>query len=131
MVVACRSSHYALHCVNKQLTLDLFCQLQVNGALCSDNAKGCYERVVHSTASLAMQRAGVSAKSTTCMFCTIQQLLVCFALFNNSSIMFLQPMEYQTNQDSSQAAYLSTALGKVMGRDRQSEQSSVLFSLTI
>ena len=43
-------------------------------ALCSNDAKSCYDRIVHSVASLAMQRMGIEQAPIVCMFTTIQRL---------------------------------------------------------
>ena len=43
-------------------------------ALCSNDTKACYDRIVHSIASLAMQRLGMSAEPTISMLRTIQQM---------------------------------------------------------
>jgi hypothetical protein len=60
--------------LNKTLTFDLFRQNRQRGALCSNDAKGCYDRIVHNCASLCLQRIGTSPKSITSMFDTIQHL---------------------------------------------------------
>ena len=40
----------------------------------SNDAKSCYDRILHSIASLAMQRQGVAPENIICMFTTIQNL---------------------------------------------------------
>jgi hypothetical protein len=47
------------HCLNKQLTLDLARLKKIPIAICANDAKSCYDRIVHSVASLCMQRQGV------------------------------------------------------------------------
>jgi hypothetical protein len=60
--------------LNKALTFDLWRQLRQRGALCCNDAKACYDRIVHSCASLCMQRVGVDSNPITSMFQTIQSL---------------------------------------------------------
>jgi hypothetical protein len=62
------------HSLNKRLTFDLMRQSKRPGAMCSNDAKSCYDRIVHSVASLAMQRLGVAEAPIVCMFTTIQNL---------------------------------------------------------
>jgi hypothetical protein len=47
------------HCVNKRSTFDLLRQQRIPGVLCSNDAKGCYDRIAHSIAALCMRRMGV------------------------------------------------------------------------
>jgi hypothetical protein len=61
-------------CLNKHLTLDLLRQQRQAGILLSNDAKACYDRIVHSFASLAMQRVGVPVQMIECSFRTIQDL---------------------------------------------------------
>ena len=60
--------------LNKRLTYDIIRQKKRPGALCSNDAKSCYDRIVHSVASLAMQRVGAPVEPIICMFTTIQNL---------------------------------------------------------
>ena len=60
--------------LNKRLTFDLIQQKKRPAALCSNDAKSCYDRIVHSVASLCMQRLGVPPAPIVCMFTTIQNL---------------------------------------------------------
>jgi hypothetical protein len=62
------------HCLNKQLTLDLARLKKVALALCANDAKSCYDRIVHAVASLCMQRQGVPLPPIICMFVTLQNL---------------------------------------------------------
>ena len=41
--------------LNKRLTMDLLRQKRQAGALCSNDAKSCYDRIVHSVACLSMR----------------------------------------------------------------------------
>ena len=43
-----------LHTLNKRLTYDVLRQTKTAGALCSNDAKSCYDRIVHSVASLCL-----------------------------------------------------------------------------
>ncbi len=61
-------------CLNKRLTFDLARQLKRPLAMCSNDAKSCYDRIVHSVASLCMRRMGVEEPPIVCMFTTIQNL---------------------------------------------------------
>ena len=60
--------------LNKVLTFDIARQRKQPLALCSNDAVACYDRIVHSVASLAMQRVGVPLEPLVCMFTTIQNL---------------------------------------------------------
>jgi hypothetical protein len=62
------------HSVHKQLTFDIICQLQMDGAICSNDAKSCYDRIIHSIASLAFQRLGVPFPPVHCMLKSIQNM---------------------------------------------------------
>jgi hypothetical protein len=59
-------------CLNKRLTFDFARQLKRPLAMCSNDAKSCYDRIVHSVASLCMRRVGVEEPPIVCMFTTIQ-----------------------------------------------------------
>lgn len=61
-------------CFNKRITLDLIRQLKIDAAICSNDAKGCYDRIIHGIASLAMQRVGIKRPAIACMFGCLQQL---------------------------------------------------------
>jgi hypothetical protein len=58
--------------LNKRLTIDVLRQRRQAGALCSNDAKSCYDRIVHSIAALSMQRMGVPLAPLACMFLTLQ-----------------------------------------------------------
>jgi hypothetical protein len=60
--------------LNKVLTFDLWRQLRQNGALCCNNAKGCYDRIVHNCASLCLQKVRTRPHLIKSMFKTIQKL---------------------------------------------------------
>ena len=53
---------------------DLLRQTKRPAGICSCDLKSCYDRIVHSFASIAMQRAGAPAAAIESMFITIQRL---------------------------------------------------------
>ena len=61
-----------LHAVNKRLLYDIIHMQRRPAALCSNDAKSCYDRIVHSIASMALQRLGMPSGPVTCMLVTIQ-----------------------------------------------------------
>lgn len=68
-----RVGHRALDlAVNKTLTFSLLQQLKRPGAMCSNDMKSCYDFIVHSVASLTIQRIGVLKAAVDCIFTTIQ-----------------------------------------------------------
>jgi hypothetical protein len=62
-----------LAALNKRLTMDNLQQARRAGALCANDAKSCYDRVVHSIAALAMRRMGVPVNTIKSMFSTLQK----------------------------------------------------------
>jgi hypothetical protein len=48
--------------------------MKTAGALCSNDAKSCYDRILHSVASLCLQRLGLPEGAIVCMFSTLQNL---------------------------------------------------------
>jgi hypothetical protein len=58
--------------VNKTLTNDLLHQLKRPGAICSNDAKSCYDLIGHSQASMAMQCNGVPKSAVDCLFSMLQ-----------------------------------------------------------
>jgi len=59
--------------VSKALTFDILWQLKRPGAVCSNDAKSCYDLIGHTPASLSMQRVGVPKKVVDCLFTTLQE----------------------------------------------------------
>jgi ribonuclease HI len=59
--------------LNKRLTMDLLRQRRQAGALCSNDAKSCYDRVVHSVSSMSMRRLGIPIEPINSMFKCLQQ----------------------------------------------------------
>ena len=62
------------HALNKRLSYDLMRQMKMAGALCSNDAKSCYDRILHSVASLCLKRLGLPDGAIICMFSTLQNL---------------------------------------------------------
>ena len=60
--------------LNKKLVFDLFRQQRITGAIGSNDAKSCYDRIVHSVAMLSMRRMGYPVEPLISMFSTLQQL---------------------------------------------------------
>ena len=57
--------------LNKSLTYDLWRQHRSSGALCSNDAKSCYDRIIHNFASLCLQRLGSPIEPIRSMLTTI------------------------------------------------------------
>jgi hypothetical protein len=60
--------------LNKALTFDLWRQFRIPGAVCSSDARACYDRMVHPFASICLQRLGAPVEPIISMFSTIQDL---------------------------------------------------------
>ena len=77
------------HAVNKRLLYDIVHLQRRPAMLCSNDAKSCYDRIVHSIASLALQRLGMPPQPVTCMLVTIQELQhhICTAFGTSDSTM--------------------------------------------
>ena len=60
--------------LNKILALDLIRMERRTATVCSNDAKSCYDRIVHSVASICMQRLGVAEDACFTMFKTLQDL---------------------------------------------------------
>ncbi len=60
------------HTLNKVLSSDLLRQLKQSGAICSNDAKSCYDLITHTPASLSMQGFGVTKSFIVCMLETLQ-----------------------------------------------------------
>ena len=59
--------------LNKKLVFDLFRQQRLSGAIGSNDAKSCYDRIVHSVAMLSMRRMGYPVEPLISMFTTLQK----------------------------------------------------------
>ena len=65
----------AIECaLNKRLMFDILRQLKRSAGICSCDLQSCYDRIIHSFASVAMQRAGAPLPAIESMLATIQQL---------------------------------------------------------
>jgi hypothetical protein len=62
------------HCLNKRLSFDILRQTRRSGAICINDMKGCYDRIVHSVASICLQRFGMPMEPIKMMFQTLQSL---------------------------------------------------------
>jgi hypothetical protein len=70
-----RKNHTAIaQVLNKVLTYDALRLRRAPGALCSNDAKSCYDHIVHSVAKLAMFRCGILPHQIDLMFSTIQRM---------------------------------------------------------
>lgn len=70
-----RKRHQAKHhAVNKRLLYDINRLQRRPMILCSNDAKSCYDRIVHSIASMAMQRLGLKEQPIKCMLITLQEM---------------------------------------------------------
>jgi hypothetical protein len=62
------------HCLNKRLSFDVLRQNKQAGAICINDMKGCYDRIVHAVAAICMKRLGMQNEPLRMMFYTLQQL---------------------------------------------------------
>ena len=62
------------HCLNKRLTFDILRQKKRPGTHLATDLLSCYDRIVHSVASLAMQQQGMPTGPIVCMFTTLQEM---------------------------------------------------------
>lgn len=62
------------HAIHKRLWYDTLRLTRCPGIMCSNDAKSCYDRVIHSIASLAYKRIGIPDPPVHCMFRTIQNM---------------------------------------------------------
>ena len=60
--------------LNKKLVQDLFRQQRLTGAIGSNDAKSCYDRIVHSVAMLSMRRVDYPVEPLISMFSTLHEL---------------------------------------------------------
>jgi hypothetical protein len=73
-----RKRHRAIDlAVNKVLTHDILRQSKQTGAICSNDAKACYDLIGHAPASLCMQCLGVPKAAMKCLFTTLQEASHC------------------------------------------------------
>jgi hypothetical protein len=70
-----RKRHRSIECaVNKVFTTDLARQEHRSMALCSNDAKSCYDRILHAIASICMRRVGVPKQTCMMMFGTLAKV---------------------------------------------------------
>ncbi len=70
-----RKRHRSIECaVNKVFTTDIARQEHRSLALCSNDAKSCYDRILHSIASICMRRVGVPQEICTMMLGTLAKV---------------------------------------------------------
>jgi hypothetical protein len=60
--------------LNKVLTADILRQHHLPAALCSNDAKQCYDRIVHAIAIICLQRIGIDENTCRVMFGSLQQM---------------------------------------------------------
>jgi len=71
-----RKRHKAIDlAVNKALTFDIVRKLKRAGAVCSNDAKSCYDLIGQMQATLSMQRVGVPKNIIICLFTTLQDAI--------------------------------------------------------
>jgi hypothetical protein len=63
-----------LPALNKRLSYDILRQMKMPGALCSNDAKSCYDRILHAVASLCLRHLGLPEAAIVCMFTTLQNM---------------------------------------------------------
>jgi hypothetical protein len=69
-----RKNHQSiLAALNKRLTMDILRQRRQAGALYANDAKSCYDRIMHSIATLALRRLGMPPEPINSMFDTLQK----------------------------------------------------------
>ena len=60
--------------LNNRLTDDIMRMYAIRGAICSNDAKSCYDRISHIALSMCLQRMGVPTKAIEGMLQTIQEM---------------------------------------------------------
>jgi len=66
---------YIDHALNRRLTADDRQAKRLCWALAMSDLKGCYDRIVHTAAAMALLRLGVSKATVFSMFSTIQRMV--------------------------------------------------------
>ena len=62
------------HALNKRLSHDIIRMMRRPRALCSNDAKSCYDRVLHTIVGLSFRCKGLSDVPVQCMLKCIQQI---------------------------------------------------------
>ena len=65
----------AKHALNKRLVLDILRLQRRSGVICANDAKACYDRILHFAAYISLRRAGLTKEATTSMLRPIKNLL--------------------------------------------------------
>jgi hypothetical protein len=60
--------------LNKVLSFDLIRHAWLDAAMCSNDAKSCYDRILHAIVSILMQQNNIPASAYICVFTTLQNL---------------------------------------------------------
>ena len=109
-------------CINRRLIFDLVRHTKQAMALASSDLKSCYDRIVHSAASLAMQRVGISQQVIQTMFDTVQKCehKVCTAYGDSKNM-------YGPNTGQYKQPVMGVGQGNGAGPQIWSLISSVLF----
>ena len=70
-----RKRHRSIECAaNKVFTTDIARQEHRSMALCSNDAKSCYDRILHAIATICMRRVGVPKETCLMMFGTLAKV---------------------------------------------------------
>jgi hypothetical protein len=70
-----RKRHRAVEvCLNMKLVDDILRQMRRAGAICSNDAKSCYDRIIHAILSICLQRIGMQENPIRSTLETLQQL---------------------------------------------------------
>ena len=71
----CRKGKSAIeHILNKRFSYDIIQQLQCPGALCSNDAKSCNDRILYVIVLMVFQRLGITYTPVQYMIYCIQQM---------------------------------------------------------
>jgi hypothetical protein len=70
----CEGKNAIEQALNKVLSFDLIRKARMDAAMCSNDAKRCYDMIVHSIVSILMQHQNVPASTCICDFTTLQNL---------------------------------------------------------
>jgi hypothetical protein len=71
---SCEGKNVIEEALKKVLSFDLIRQAPMDAAMCSNDANSCYDRIVHSIASILMQHQNVPASSCMSFFTMLQNL---------------------------------------------------------
>jgi hypothetical protein len=63
------------HALNRALTFDHFLYMRQPYCLASCDLEGCYDRIIHTAAALALRRVGVQPQKLNAMFTSIQKMV--------------------------------------------------------